>query len=134
MLRENTETNSLPFTKSCKKRADSRLESRARELLIQQMENLTSKLQAQASEMAQGTFDEGDYADRASKTARQSKRLAMGRLWQNMLEEAERALIRLEQGTYGFCQRCGVTIPEERLVAMPSATFCIECARRQERT
>jgi DnaK suppressor protein len=102
-------------------------------MLTEQLQSLTSKLEAQTSAMAQGTFDEGDYGDRATKSARQSKRLAMERLWQSMRTDVERAIFRLEQGTFGLCERCGVAIPKERLLAMPSATLCIDCARHQGR-
>ncbi|MGN6243657.1 MAG: TraR/DksA family transcriptional regulator [Motilibacteraceae bacterium] len=38
------------------------------------------------------------------------------------------ALRRLDEGTYGTCQRCGRPIAPGRLVARPAATLCIECA------
>ncbi|HEU4676322.1 MAG TPA: TraR/DksA C4-type zinc finger protein [Motilibacteraceae bacterium] len=38
------------------------------------------------------------------------------------------ALRRLDEGTYGVCQRCGRDIAPARLVARPAATLCIECA------
>ncbi|MGN6332237.1 MAG: TraR/DksA family transcriptional regulator [Motilibacteraceae bacterium] len=38
------------------------------------------------------------------------------------------ALRRLDDGTYGICQRCGRDIAPGRLVARPAATLCIECA------
>lgn len=131
MLTENRVTISYPPARSTKRRKLSRLELQLQDMLTQQLESLTSKLDAHTSEMAQGLFDEGDYGDRATKSASNSKRLAMERLWQSMRTEVELALERLEQGTYGFCEQCGVSIPEERLMAFPSATLCIDCARRQ---
>jgi DnaK suppressor protein len=57
---------------------------------------------------------------------------------QSMLEQAradlgklDRAERRLEQGTYGLCERCGKPIPETRLDALPAVTFCIECVDRR---
>lgn len=97
--------------------------------LEQQRRNLNVKLAAEKDGMAEGVVLEGDYADAARKTAAQSKRLALNRLWQNMLEDVERAIHRIEQGTYGLCERCGAAIPHDRLTAMPSAALCIECAR-----
>lgn len=131
MLRENQLTRTYPPTPKHKAQTLPKLEEQVHALLTQQLQNLTLKLEAHTSETKQTTFDEGDYADRASKTARQSKRLAMERLWQGMRAEVERALARLEEGTYGLCARCGVTIPEERLLAVPAAAYCIECARTQ---
>lgn len=43
------------------------------------------------------------------------------------------ALDRIEQGTYGKCERCDRDISRERLEAVPYATLCIECARSTER-
>lgn len=41
----------------------------------------------------------------------------------------ERALTKLEEGTYGVCDRCGVTIAEGRLRAEPASVLCIDCAK-----
>ncbi|MEU9083363.1 TraR/DksA C4-type zinc finger protein [Streptomyces sp. NPDC048357] len=45
------------------------------------------------------------------------------------LEELDQALERLEQGQYGQCEKCGETIPPERLEIRPAATTCVRCAR-----
>lgn len=44
----------------------------------------------------------------------------------------ERALDRIENGTYGICAICGTEIPEGRLEARPEASLCIGCASRNE--
>ena len=49
------------------------------------------------------------------------------------LGEIEGALKRIEEGTYGTCVNCGKPIAEERLAAIPWATYCIDCKRLQER-
>ena len=51
----------------------------------------------------------------------------------HLLEEIEAALGRIDDGTFGTCQRCGNAISEERLEALPWATLCIDCKRKQER-
>ncbi|MGD0899644.1 MAG: TraR/DksA C4-type zinc finger protein [Thermoguttaceae bacterium] len=50
------------------------------------------------------------------------------------LEKIEASLERIDEGTYGTCEECGVKIPKSRLNAIPYATLCIKCASRQERT
>jgi DnaK suppressor protein len=45
-----------------------------------------------------------------------------------MLRDVDRALVKLEEGTYGICDRCGKLIPEERLEARPWSVLCIDCA------
>ena len=47
------------------------------------------------------------------------------------LSDIDHALERLDAGTYGFCEECGVAIPFERLEAIPAARFCIACPRRR---
>jgi len=42
-----------------------------------------------------------------------------------------RALEKIEDGTYGLCDRCGALIPEERLEARPWSVLCVRCASRR---
>lgn len=48
------------------------------------------------------------------------------------LEQIESSLERIEEGTYGQCDECGVKIPKARLNAIPYATLCVRCAEQQE--
>jgi DnaK suppressor protein len=52
---------------------------------------------------------------------------------QQTLAQIDRALAKLDDGTYGICERCGRPIAEERLRARPWATLCIEDQRRADR-
>ena len=52
---------------------------------------------------------------------------------QQTLAQIDRALARLDEGTYGSCERCGNPIGEERLRARPWATLCIDDQRRADR-
>jgi len=45
-----------------------------------------------------------------------------------LLADVRRAQAKVEDGTYGHCDRCGAAIPEERLDARPWATLCVSCA------
>lgn len=45
------------------------------------------------------------------------------------VEEVERALRRLDDGVYGRCERCAGAIGQARLVALPAAARCADCAR-----
>ncbi|HET6715311.1 MAG TPA: TraR/DksA C4-type zinc finger protein [Actinomycetota bacterium] len=44
------------------------------------------------------------------------------------LAGVRRALEKFEDGTYGICDRCGATIPDERLEARPSSVRCVRCS------
>jgi RNA polymerase-binding transcription factor DksA len=44
------------------------------------------------------------------------------------LKEITDALARIDNGTYGVCQKCGKKIEEPRLEANPAATTCLACA------
>lgn len=45
-----------------------------------------------------------------------------------VLADVRRAEAKLEEGTYGTCDRCGAAIGEARLTARPSAVYCVTCA------
>ncbi len=48
------------------------------------------------------------------------------------LAQIEASLERIEEGSYGHCEECGVKIPKSRLNAIPYATLCVRCAEQQE--
>ena len=52
---------------------------------------------------------------------------------ENVLAAIDSALERVEDGTYGKCLSCGKEIAEDRLAAIPWATLCIDCRRKEER-
>jgi RNA polymerase-binding protein DksA len=52
-----------------------------------------------------------------------------GALVEKEIASVQRALGRIEDGTYGTCVRCGEQIAPDRLEARPEAALCIECAR-----
>lgn len=49
------------------------------------------------------------------------------------LAEIDDALARIERGEYGICETCGEPIGAARLLALPSAVQCVECAEEAER-
>ncbi len=50
------------------------------------------------------------------------------------IAEVERALEKLDEGTYGTCDDCGRRIGEERLEAVPWASLCVGCAAKRSRS
>jgi DnaK suppressor protein len=47
------------------------------------------------------------------------------------LADVDRAIAKLDEGTYGICDSCGAPIPAERLEAIPSAVLCVRCASKR---
>jgi DnaK suppressor protein len=50
------------------------------------------------------------------------------------VKEIDRALARLEDGSYGRCTACGGIIPAGRLAALPWAQLCVPCSGRRDRS
>jgi DnaK suppressor protein len=50
---------------------------------------------------------------------------------QETLADVERALEKMDDGSFGACEGCGNGIPEPRLEAMPAAKLCIDCASKR---
>ena len=109
-----------------------------RELLEGERERVISAL-ASMREDGQRTMDEevgvpgGVGADTASITFERELGSGLEEGAQQTLVRIDRALARLEEGTYGVCERCGNPIGRERLLARPSATLCIDDQRLADR-
>jgi DnaK suppressor protein len=72
-------------------------------------------------------------ADTATETVEREIGNTLEEHDERLLGAIDAALQRIEDGTYGKCVNCGAPIPEERLEAMPWATLCIDCKRKEER-
>ena len=66
--------------------------------------------------------------DGTTEAVERLNRVGTARELEAMLRDVERALRKLEEGTYGICDRCGKLIPEERLDARPWSNLCVDCA------
>ena len=74
-----------------------------------------------------------DQADVGAKTYEREHELSLTYNARDLLVQAERALARIESGTYGSCESCGEPIGKARLQAFPRATLCVRCKQREER-
>ena len=70
-----------------------------------------------------------DWEDRASERQGDEVLEALGAVESDGLRRIDAALQRIEDGSYGICPKCGETISDERLVAVPEAALCRRCAR-----
>jgi DnaK suppressor protein len=69
-----------------------------------------------------------NFADLGQVAAEQGENQALAAQLRVELAEVERALQKLDDGTYGLCETCGQPIAPARLEAMPAARFCIDHA------
>lgn len=67
--------------------------------------------------------------EEADEVEEYESRLGVEHSLESRLMEVNRALERMENGSYGNCAKCGVQIPEDRLEANPAAEFCIQHAQ-----
>jgi RNA polymerase-binding protein DksA len=74
-----------------------------------------------------------DQADVGSTTFERDHEMSLANNAREMLAQTQRALTRIEDGTYGVCERCGEPIGKMRLMAFPRATLCLSCKQREER-
>lgn len=71
-------------------------------------------------------------ADQGSATFERELDMTLEENLRRALGEVRAALGRIEAGTYGSCERCGATIPEERMQAVPTASLCVTCKAEDE--
>lgn len=72
-------------------------------------------------------------ADLGSDNFEQEFTISLMQTEEGTLSAIEAALERVEDGTYGQCEECGVSIPKTRLNAIPYAPLCVKCASALER-
>lgn len=76
--------------------------------------------------------DVRDFENRAQAISERDDEFAMNEHETAELVDIEAALLRIQNGRYGLCTDCGVTIPAARLSAYPTAKRCITCQTRVE--
>jgi RNA polymerase-binding transcription factor len=107
-----------------------------REAVAAALENLHKEnarsLEDETGELVSGSADQ-HLADTATETVEREIGNTLEEHDERLLGAIDAALQRIEDGTYGNCVNCGAPIPEERLEAMPWATLCIDCKRKEER-
>jgi RNA polymerase-binding protein DksA len=74
-----------------------------------------------------------DQADVGSTTFERDHEMSLANNARDMLAQTERALARIEDGSYGVCESCGEPIGKMRVMAFPRATLCLSCKQREER-
>lgn len=82
----------------------------------------------------QGTLDyDSNFADTSQVTAERGAAEALATELKDRLDDVEKAIGKLDAGTYGTCERCGQPITPARLEAKPASAYCIDCASAARR-
>lgn len=105
--------------------------------LEQQLRDKHAKISAEnlslREAMGQGRDVEPDLADRASTASSQDWNMIRYNRNVSLLKDIDAALKAIDNDSYGLCDLCGEFIAERRLVAMPSARYCVECQEMVDR-
>ncbi|WP_335931615.1 TraR/DksA family transcriptional regulator [Streptomyces sp. PTD5-9] len=110
----------------------------ARAVLSAESTRLRNELEAAGIALAGLMRDSGDgagddEADTGTKNITREHEMALAANAREMLDQTDRALARLDAGTYGLCEICGRPIGKARMQAFPRATLCVEDKQKQER-
>ncbi len=81
----------------------------------------------------EGDFTEHDSGDMSQSLYDREVDATLEQTIENRLQYVERALQKVEEGTYGICDDTGEPIPRGRLEAMPEAIYTVEAQQRRER-
>lgn len=95
-----------------------------RDRLVHQL----AELGADESGDLTGEMDFGDaFADAGAATAERTETLGIIDNLKHQLDDVKRALAKIENGTYGACDKCGNDIGEARLEFRPESIYCVNC-------
>ena len=93
------------------------------------LEEATGTLQS----LQDGGFTDSDIADRASAEMNRALELRTRDRARKLIAKIDEALLRVENGTYGYCEETHEPISISRLEARPIATLSLEAQERHER-
>jgi DnaK suppressor protein len=102
---------------------------------------LRARLQGDTTQMADGALNKDysqttgmptDMADVGSDNFERELTLGLLGSDNDVIEQIDRALKRIEDGSFGQCEECREQIPKKRLDAIPYAARCVQCASQLE--
>jgi DnaK suppressor protein len=103
-----------------------------RNLLTDQLEELLNQADDTVSGMTTPKENFPDPTDRASLEADRNFMLRIRDRESKLIKKIKKTLGRIENGTFGICEKCGEDIAFERLKARPVTTQCIDCKTKEE--
>ncbi|HLB39761.1 MAG TPA: TraR/DksA C4-type zinc finger protein [Actinomycetota bacterium] len=113
------------------------LEARLRSERVELAEQLTTiedqTFAATQSDLSGDVGVDDESADAGTATFEREKELSIEQNVRDLIQKIDRALKRIEAGTYGVCERCGKPIEKARIKALAYVDLCIKDARAQSR-
>ena len=108
--------------------------AKMREQLLEMKTKLLAEIDSTLRAEREGNKDEGmDTYDLASEERDREINFILSDRERVKLKQIDDALERMDEGTYGVCESCGLEIAEERLEAMPFSRLCRDCQQDEER-
>ena len=106
--------------------------------LAKELTRLKHELEVIEAEMEDLIADSGegagdDQADSGTKTFEREHEMSLVINARDMVLQTERALVRIDNKSYGSCEDCSNPIGKERLHVFPRATLCMICKQKEER-
>ena len=102
-------------------------------LLERREEILKAAMTTKEQGMGFSTDDLPDEVDLASSESDQSLSLRLRDRERVLLKKIDKVIQKIDEGTYGICERCGEEIGIKRLEARPVTDLCIRCKEEQEK-
>jgi DnaK suppressor protein len=119
-----------------------KLDAAALRSIREELEGELSELQSRQDELEKEAERQSDlreagvnddFADAGTATFDRERDFSIRNNIRDLIDQITRALRRVEDGSYGSCERCGKPIDAARLKALPHALLCMDCKRREER-
>lgn len=73
-----------------------------------------------------------DIIDRANNAYNREFLLSLSGTERDLLKQVDQAIVRIDEGRFGYCTHCEDKIPQARLRAVPWASYCIDCQEQVE--
>ena len=103
-----------------------------KELLISQRGEILNRTDSFRNDNVIETNSEGDEVDLAVSEVNLSLSLRLQERQGQLLQKIDRALSKIDEGSFGLCEQCEEPLHINRLKARPVATLCISCKEDQE--
>lgn len=104
---------------------------RFRQILLDMKQKLTRRIDSIDKDIRHEGMS-ADWSEQASERENDEVLESLGISSEQELQMIKYALLRIESGSYFYCDDCGEEIPEARLELLPFTAYCVDCAERNE--